>query len=149
MLKISQLLIICSSLCLNSVGRYVYIASIDFLIMKLVTMLKNLWSFDFKGLFQKFLKKDFNPWSIFDNIAMIWPIDRVLSGTPPPGQSATNGNERILCIPQSSSITGASLSDCLWSYPRHLYGKGFLPLCRDAVGVFYGLSQLGWAFNRF
>ena len=37
------------------------------------------------------------------------------------GQSGTrnNGNEGVLCIPQSYSITGASPSDCLVSYPGH------------------------------
>ena len=40
-----------------------------------------------------------------------------LSGATFPGQSGpgSNGNGDILCIPQSSSITGASLSDCLIS----------------------------------
>ena len=33
-----------------------------------------------------------------------------------------DGNDGILCIPQSSSITGTSPSDCLMSYPRHLFG---------------------------
>ena len=28
----------------------------------------------------------------------------------------SDGNEGVLCIPQSSSITGASSSDCLVSY---------------------------------
>ena len=44
-------------------------------------------------------------------------IDRTLSG---PG---SDGNEGVLCIPQSSSITGASLSDCLVSYPGHSLGE--------------------------
>ena len=51
-----------------------------------------------------------------------------LSGTTTPGQSGpgSDGNEGVICIPQISSITGASLFDCLvsfqdtrwgWSYP--------------------------------
>ena len=47
----------------------------------------------------------------------IWPIDRTLSGTTTPGQSGpkSDDNEEVLRIPQSSSITRASLSDCLIS----------------------------------
>ena len=60
------------------------------------------------------------------------------------GQSghASNGNERVLRIPQSSSITGTSPSDCLVSYPGHLFGGG-LPFCRGLGSVFYSPSQLG------
>ena len=48
----------------------------------------------------------------------IWPIDRTLSGATTPGQSGlgTNGNVAVVHIPQSSSITEASPSDCLVSY---------------------------------
>ena len=47
----------------------------------------------------------------------MWPIDRTLSGSPTPGQSGSgsDGNEGVLLIPQSSSITGASPSDFLVS----------------------------------
>ena len=47
-----------------------------------------------------------------------WPIDRTLSGATTPGQSGprSNGNEGVLHIPQSFSITGASPLDCLMSY---------------------------------
>ena len=49
-----------------------------------------------------------------------------LSGATTPGQSGpgSDGNEGILCIPQSSSITWTSPSDCLASYPVHLLGGG-------------------------
>ena len=43
-----------------------------------------------------------------------------------------NDNEDVLCIPQSSSITGASPPDCLASYPGHSFGKSLML----AVGVF-------------
>ena len=48
----------------------------------------------------------------------IWPLDRTLSGATSPSQSepGSDGNEGVLRIPQSSSITGNSLSDCLVSY---------------------------------
>ena len=51
----------------------------------------------------------------------IWPIDRTLSGATTPDLSGPgrDGNNGVLCIPQSSSITGASPSDCLVSYLGH------------------------------
>ena len=57
----------------------------------------------------------------------IWPIDRTLLGATTPGQSGpgSNGNERQLHISQSSSITKASLSDCLESYLGHLLGETY------------------------
>ena len=57
----------------------------------------------------------------------ISPIDRTLSGATTPGQSGpgSNSNEGVLCIPQSSSITGVSLSDCLVSYPGHLLRESY------------------------
>ena len=58
----------------------------------------------------------------------IWPIDRNLAGATIPGQSepGSDGNERILCIPQSSSITGTSSLDCLVSYLGYSLGGGGL-----------------------
>ena len=49
-----------------------------------------------------------------------WPI----SGATTPDQSGpgSDGNEGVLCIPQSSNITGASPSDCLVSYQGHMLG---------------------------
>ena len=82
--------------------------------------------------------------SISTQFSFIWPIDRTLLGATTLGQSGPecNGNQGILHIPQSSSSTGTSPSDCLVSYPGYFRG-GVLPLCRDAVGVFYSLNQLG------
>ena len=56
----------------------------------------------------------------------IWSRDRTLAGATTPGQSGpgSDGIERVLHIPQSSSITGASPSDCLESYPRRSFGGG-------------------------
>ena len=69
-----------------------------------------------------------------------------LSGATIPGQSGpgSNGNEGVLHIPQSSSITW-NLTIRLFSViPRTLVGEGgFLPLCRGAIGVFYSPSRLG------
>ena len=49
-----------------------------------------------------------------------------------PGQSGpgNNGNEGVVCIPQSPCITGTSPSDCLASYPGHSLGGGLTPLQR-------------------
>ena len=46
-------------------------------------------------------------------------MDRALSEATIPGQSGpgSNGNEGVLCIPQSSSITGTSQSDRLVTNP--------------------------------
>ena len=57
--------------------------------------------------------------SISTQFITIWTIDRTLSGTTILGWSEprSDGNEEVLRIPHSSSITGASPSDCLVSYP--------------------------------
>ena len=51
----------------------------------------------------------------------IWLKDRTLSGATTPGQSRheSDGNEGVLLITQSSSITGTSPSDCLMWYSEH------------------------------
>ena len=74
-------------------------------------------------------------------------MHRAQSGATSPGQSGlgSDGNERLLRIPQSSSFTITSLSDGLVTYLGHTLG--FLALCRDAV-VFYGPSRLGKANHR-
>ena len=65
--------------------------------------------------------------SISRQFSSIWPIDRTLSGATTQGQSrpVVNGNERVLRIPQGSSITGTSPSDCLVSYPGHSLGESY------------------------
>ena len=63
----------------------------------------------------------------------IWPIDRTITGATTPGQNGPGSydNERVLRIPQSSSITGASPSDYLVSYLGHsLVGGGLTTLQR-------------------
>ena len=59
--------------------------------------------------------------SINTQFSSIWSIDRTLLGTTTPGQSEpwSDGNKGVLDIPQSSSITGTSPSNCLVSYPEH------------------------------
>ena len=48
-------------------------------------------------------------------------------GATTPGLSgpSSDGNEGVLCIPQSSSITGTSQSDWLVSYPGHMLKWGY------------------------
>ena len=67
----------------------------------------------------------------------ISPIDRTLSDATTPGQSGpgSDGNEKVLHIPQSSSITGSSPSDCLVSYPEHFLGGGLIPLQRCSLCI--------------
>ena len=57
----------------------------------------------------------------------IWPINRTLSGATAIGQCGTgsDGNEGVLCIPQSSSITGISPSGCFVLYLGHLLGESY------------------------
>ena len=101
----------------------------------------------------------------------IRPIDRVLSGATTLDMSGpwSDDNEWVFRIPQSFSFTGVSPSGCLALYLGHSlgavfvsashqtgldtrsmvrkdtrWGWGILPLCRDAVGVFYNPSRLWW-----
>ena len=55
--------------------------------------------------------------ALIRSLIFIWPVDRTLSDGTTPGQSepGIDGNEDLLRIPQSSSITGTSPSDCLES----------------------------------
>ena len=82
--------------------------------------------------------------SISTQLSSIWPIGSTLSGATTPGQSGPgrDGNEGILCIPQSFSITGTSPSDSLVPYSGHFLGGG-LTTCREAVSLFYSPSQQG------
>ena len=85
--------------------------------------------------------------TIWMSNSSIWSIDRTLSGAATQSQSGprSDDNEWVLCIPQSSSIIGASPSDFLMSYLGHSLSGGVLPLFRDAVCVFYSPS---WHFTR-
>ena len=59
-----------------------------------------------------------------------------------PSGPESDGNEGVIRIPQSSSITRTSPLDCLVSYPGHSLGE-VLPLCRGTDSVFYSPSRLG------
>ena len=45
--------------------------------------------------------------------------------TPDQSEPGSEYIEGVLCIPQSSSITGTSLSDCLVSYPGHSMRRSY------------------------
>ena len=47
-----------------------------------------------------------------------------------PSGPGIDGNEGVLHVPQSSRITGTSLSGCLVTYPRYSLGGGLTPLQR-------------------
>ena len=88
---------------------------------------------------------------IFDNLEIIdicmstfFTEYSFYSSATTPGQSGpwSDGNEFELRIPQSSSITGTSLSDCLVPYPGHSL-VGVLSFCRGAIRVFYSPGRLG------
>ena len=68
--------------------------------------------------------------NISTQLSFILPTGRTILGATTPGQSGprSNGNEEVLCILQSSSITRTSPLDCLVLYPGHTLG-GVLPLC--------------------
>ena len=54
----------------------------------------------------------------------------------------SDGNEGVLCIPQSSSITGASSSDCSVSYPGHSLGKSYPSAEMQSM---YSTASVNWA----
>ena len=74
----------------------------------------------------------------------IWAIDRTLSGDTTPGQNGpgSDGDVEVLRIPQSSSITKASPSDCLVSYPDHSLGESY-PFAE--IQSVYSTAPADWA----
>ena len=75
-------------------------------------------------------------------------MDRTQSGITTPGQSGpgNDGNKGILCIPQGSSITGASPLDCFVLYPRHSLGE-FYPFVE--MQSVYSAVPADWTLNGF
>ena len=78
--------------------------------------------------------------SISTQSTFILSIDRTLSGATTPGQSGpgSDGNDGVLRIPQSSSITRASSSDYLVSYLGHSLGESY-PSAEMGSNVLYVL----------
>ena len=82
--------------------------------------------------------------NISTQFSSIWPIERNLSGATSPGQSgpSSDGNEGVLCIPQSSSITEALPSDCLMSYLGHSLEESY-PSAK--LRSMYSTAPVDWA----
>ena len=78
----------------------------------------------------------------------IQPIDRTLSGATTPGQSepGSDGNQELLCITKSSSITGASPPNCLVSYPGHSLRESCPYAEKQLV---YSTALADWVINHF
>ena len=74
----------------------------------------------------------------------IWAIDETLSGatTPDLSRPGNDGSEEVLRIPQSSSITGVSPSNCLVSYPGHSLGDSY-PSAE--IQLVYSIAPSDWA----
>ena len=79
-------------------------------------------------------------------ISSIWPLDRPYEVLPLWGQSGpgSNGNKGVLHIPQSSSITGTSPSDCLVSYSEHSLGEYHSSANMQSV---YSAVTTDWAID--
>ena len=65
----------------------------------------------------------------------------------------SDGNEEVLHISQISSINGTSPSDCLVSYPRHLFGGGGSYLSAEMQSVYSTVpadwTAVGWLFKFY
>ena len=77
----------------------------------------------------------------------IWPIDRTQLGATTPGQNGprSNDNQGVLHIPQKSSITETSPSDCFVSYPGNLLWGCLTPLQRRSRFILYS-QPIGLGF---
>ena len=87
--------------------------------------------------------------SISTQFSSIWLIDRALSGATIPGQSrhGSDGNEGLLRIPQSSSITETSPSDFLVSYRTHSLEVGSYSSAEMQSVYSTAPSPTEWAIN--
>ena len=77
----------------------------------------------------------------------IWPMERTLSGATIPDQRGpkSDGYEGVLHIPQNSSFTGTSPSDCLMSYQDTRWSEGLNPQQRYSRYILQ--SQTIWLLN--
>ena len=82
------------------------------------------------------------------SICQICSIDKTLLGAATPSQSGpvSNDNKGVHHILQRSTA-GALPSDVLELNPEHFLVGIVLLLSRDAVGVFYSASRLGWILS--
>ena len=63
-----------------------------------------------------------------------------------PSGPGSNGNDGVLCIPQSLSITGTSPLDCLVSYTGHSFVGESYPSAE--VQSVYATAPADWAVPR-
>ena len=70
----------------------------------------------------------------------VWPIDRTLLGATTPGQSGpgSDDNEAYSAFPKAPALL-ESHQQTFSVIPGYSL-EGVLPLCRDAVGIFYSLK---------
>ena len=73
--------------------------------------------------------------NISTQFSSIRPTDRNLSGATTPDQRGprSDGSQGVHRIPQSSSITGASPSDCLMSYTGHSLEESYSSAEKQSV----------------
>ena len=78
------------------------------------------------------------------HFSSIWPIDRTLSGGTILGQGGpeSDGNEGVLRILRSSSISGASPSDCFVSHQDTRLGESYPSAEMQWV---YSTAPANWA----
>ena len=77
--------------------------------------------------------------SINTQFSSIWYIDRTLSSLL--SRPGSDGNEGVLCIPQSSSIIGTSPSYCLVPYQGHSSGESYPSAEKQSV---YSTVLVDW-----
>ena len=82
-------------------------------------------------------------------LSFIWLIDRNLSRATIPGYCGpgSDGNEGVLRITQSSSITGSSTLDCLMSYQDTLWGS-FTALQRCSLCILQPQQNTEWKIKE-
>ena len=82
--------------------------------------------------------------------SFILAIDRALSGATIPclTEPGSNGNEEVLCIPQSPSIIGTSPLDCFVSYTGHSLGGGYYPSAEKQSMSMYYTAPSDWAKDK-
>ena len=66
---------------------------------------------------------------------------KTLSSITTPGQSRPGCDD-------TSTLSKTPSSDCLMSYPGYSLGRRVSPFYRDAIGVFFSLSQLGYEIQE-
>ena len=87
-----------------------------------------------------------NSFNLIKQFSSIWPIDRALLGATTPGLSGpwSDGNEEVLHIPRSSSITRTLPSTCLMSYQDTRWGGSYPSAEMQSM---YSTALTNWAIH--